>query len=197
VSSLGLAGEIRAFPLDRRDKRNRLPDRSTSPFALRLWVKGTRPGRRPHDHPAARRPDHRPRPKLEKDGWLPLVLRRDFESGAHVLGVEFTNDFKSEATSEDRNVWLGALDIVLGRSKACAAGRAAGARSPSPSRPKGECDLDHAPIFEGKRSGPPGRTFSPSSCYKPSRSRFLGTAASGGGRSSPASARYHRIGCSS
>jgi hypothetical protein len=47
-----------------------------------------------------------------EEAWTPLVLTTFAGAGEHVLAVEFTNDFSDVRTGEDRNVYLGPVDIL-------------------------------------------------------------------------------------
>jgi succinate dehydrogenase hydrophobic anchor subunit len=48
---------------------------------------------------------------LEEE-WTPFELPPLVGAGEHVLTIEFTNDFSSAATGQDRNVFLGPVDIL-------------------------------------------------------------------------------------
>jgi O-antigen ligase len=49
---------------------------------------------------------------LMGDGWQPLVLEPEIQKGAHVLTVEFKNDFSGPESGQDRNVFLGDLEVI-------------------------------------------------------------------------------------
>ncbi len=49
---------------------------------------------------------------LSEDDWTSLVFTPDINVGEHVLSVEFTNDFNKPEVKQDRNVFLGNLDIL-------------------------------------------------------------------------------------
>jgi O-antigen ligase len=49
---------------------------------------------------------------LTTDDWESLVLPPKMKPGEHVLSVEFTNDFHEPGIGQDRNVFLGDLEVV-------------------------------------------------------------------------------------
>ena len=49
---------------------------------------------------------------LMEEGWTSLILTPVLEEGDHVLSVSFTNDFNNVSQKQDRNVFLGDLDIL-------------------------------------------------------------------------------------
>ncbi|MDH4197584.1 MAG: hypothetical protein OEW05_09275, partial [Candidatus Aminicenantes bacterium] len=80
--------------------------------ALRLWLKGQKAlGVGPL---VIIRLDGRVIGKTQvlQEDWTPFVLTPQVEAGEHVVTIEFTNDFQSAATGEDRNVFLGQVDIL-------------------------------------------------------------------------------------
>ncbi len=49
---------------------------------------------------------------LNQEGWAPLYLSSSMSRGEHTLTVEFINDFNDPGRGEDRNLFLGDLDII-------------------------------------------------------------------------------------
>jgi hypothetical protein len=49
---------------------------------------------------------------IMKEDWTPLILTPEIGVGEHEVGVEFTNDFYAGELGQDRNVFLGNLDII-------------------------------------------------------------------------------------
>lgn len=50
--------------------------------------------------------------QVREEDWTPLILTPRVEAGPHVLTIEFTNDFQDAATGEDRNLYLGQVEIL-------------------------------------------------------------------------------------
>ncbi len=79
---------------------------------LRLWVRGEQAsGRGPL---FAVKLDHVLIAKtlLAEESWTPLFLSSRMSRGEHTLTVEFINDFNDPGRGEDRNLFLGDLDII-------------------------------------------------------------------------------------
>lgn len=53
--------------------------------------------------------------QLTKDNWISLIFTPEISEGEHVLSVEFTNDFYKPKLGQDRNVFLGHLEIIYKR----------------------------------------------------------------------------------
>jgi O-antigen ligase len=49
---------------------------------------------------------------LDQDGWLSLILQAEINEGDHILSVEFTNDIHDPKKGQDRNVFLGDVEIL-------------------------------------------------------------------------------------
>lgn len=81
-------------------------------IALRVWVKGQKAfGIGPY---IIIRLDNTIIGKtiITEDNWIPLVFAVEISKGEHVLSIEFTNDFYVPEKGQDRNVFLGDLEIV-------------------------------------------------------------------------------------
>ncbi|MCX6575175.1 MAG: O-antigen ligase family protein [Candidatus Aminicenantes bacterium] len=50
---------------------------------------------------------------INEEFWNPLILTAAIGVGEHEVGVEFTNDFYAGELGQDRNVFLGDLDIIF------------------------------------------------------------------------------------
>ena len=96
-----------------RDGTSLLPFRTeNNKDALRLWVKGTPAlGIGPY---LVLKIDDRiiGRTMLLRKGWTSLVFEPFLVPGDHILSVQFINDFHWIQTKEDRNVYLGDLEII-------------------------------------------------------------------------------------
>jgi hypothetical protein len=49
---------------------------------------------------------------IEEEDWTSLVMFPQIQNGEHILGVEFVNDLHLPALNQDRNVFLGNLEIL-------------------------------------------------------------------------------------
>jgi hypothetical protein len=49
---------------------------------------------------------------LTEENWVSIILKPLVSEGNHSLSVEFINDFNDKKTKQDRNVFLGDLDII-------------------------------------------------------------------------------------
>jgi hypothetical protein len=49
---------------------------------------------------------------INSDGWSSLVFRPDVSAGEHMLSVEFINDIYEPNLKQNRNVYLGNLEII-------------------------------------------------------------------------------------
>jgi len=49
---------------------------------------------------------------INEEFWTPLILPPAIGTGEHEVGIEFTNDFFAREVGQDRNVFLGNLDII-------------------------------------------------------------------------------------
>ena len=81
-------------------------------IALRLWLKGQRAfGIGPY---IIIRLDNRiiGKTQLLEDEWISLILTPELSKGEHVLSVEFINDANEPELGENRNVFLGDLEII-------------------------------------------------------------------------------------
>lgn len=81
-------------------------------LGLRLWVKGQKAlGLGPY---IIIRIDNKIIGKtiINEEKWIPLILTPEIGAGEHVLSVEYTNDLYVQELGQDRNVFLGNLDII-------------------------------------------------------------------------------------
>lgn len=83
-----------------------------TPFALRLWAKGERAFNVPPF--VVIRLDDRviARTMLVGEDFAPLILTPAAGEGEHVVSVEFINDISVPTLGQDRNVYLGDLEIL-------------------------------------------------------------------------------------
>lgn len=81
-------------------------------IALRLWVKGQKAfGIGPYIN--IRLDDSIiGKTMLDEENRTSLILRPDINVGEHVLSIEYTNDIYDPRTGQDRNVFLGDLDLL-------------------------------------------------------------------------------------
>jgi len=80
--------------------------------ALRLWVKGQKAqGLGPC---IIIRIDNKIIGKtiVAEEKWIPLILTPEIGVGEHILSVEYTNDLEAKKLGQDRNVFLGTLDVI-------------------------------------------------------------------------------------
>ncbi|MFQ6110009.1 MAG: carbohydrate-binding domain-containing protein [Candidatus Aminicenantales bacterium] len=53
------------------------------------------------------------RTMLLSSRWTPVVIHPGLlEEGEHTLSVEFTNDYYNPRLKQDRNVWLGDVEVL-------------------------------------------------------------------------------------
>jgi len=81
-------------------------------LGLRLWVKGQKAlGLGPY---IIIRIDNKIIGKtiINEEKWIPLILTPEIGAGEHILSVEYTNDLYVQKLGQDRNVFLGNLDII-------------------------------------------------------------------------------------
>ncbi|MFB0564481.1 MAG: O-antigen ligase family protein [Candidatus Aminicenantaceae bacterium] len=81
-------------------------------FAIRLWVRGEKAfGIGPYiiiksdNHIIGKT-------QLTTENWASLVFTPEIGIGQHILSVEFINDFYNPELGQDRNVFLGDIDII-------------------------------------------------------------------------------------
>jgi len=49
---------------------------------------------------------------LSADDWIPLVFSPEISGGEHILNVEFTNDLQNQQLGQDRDLFLGDLEVI-------------------------------------------------------------------------------------
>ena len=49
---------------------------------------------------------------LSEDGWIPLVFSPKISGGDHILSVEFMNDLQNQQLGQERNLFLGDLEVI-------------------------------------------------------------------------------------
>ena len=49
---------------------------------------------------------------FNKEGWVSMVIKQEVDVGEHELSVEFLNDYHDPVQNEDRNIYLGELEIL-------------------------------------------------------------------------------------
>jgi len=54
---------------------------------------------------------------IAQEGWTPVVFEARAEEGENVLSVEFSNDVYRPDMGQDRNVFLGDVEILYLRKK--------------------------------------------------------------------------------
>lgn len=86
-------------------------------IALRLWIRGQKAfGIGPY---IILRLDKNiiGKTMLTEENWIPLIFTPEISKGEHSLSVEFINDFCVPEKGQDRNVFLGDLDIIYLKEK--------------------------------------------------------------------------------